>query len=165
MKTKRRKRELTAKQVKTIASIISIGIFLGAMIMDISHVKFNSIEFLIIERLGDYTLLLMFSIVIYDLILRLGKVPRKEDDDKIRADIMEMLSKTDFKEVYFQLTSTDHATMMLLDILEKEQVKFYAKLAEDDEGIILQCIDKHGDMVHESKITNFSYFEKIFNVS
>ena len=167
MKRKRRKRELTVKQVRTIAFIISIGIFLGAIIMDISNVKLNSIEiteFFIIERLGFYILLLMFSVVIYDLILIRGKVLRKEDD-KIRANIMEMLSKTDFKEVQFQLIATDSATMMLLDILEKEQVKFYAKLAKDNDEIIIQCIDKHNDMVHLSKITNFSYFEKFFKVS
>ena len=78
---------------------------------------------------------------------------------------MEKLSKTDFKEVQFQLIATDSATMMLLDILEKEQVKFYAKLAKDNDEIIIQCIDKHNDMVHLSKITNFSYFEKFFKVS
>ena len=159
MKRKRRKGELAAKDASRIAKIIS---FIFLMILFIILFKARS-------EILDYIVACMSAItlwiVIYILIFRGDKKEFEEENIRIGAKLASVLSKTDFKEVQFQLTPTDSATMMLLDILEKEQVKFYAKLAEDNEGIVIQCIDKHNDMVHLSKITNFSYFEKFFKVS
>ena len=159
MKRKRRKGELAAKDASRIAKIIS---FIFLMILFIILFKARS-------EILDYIVACMSAItlwiVIYILIFRGDKKEFEEENIRIGAKLASVLSKTDFKEVQFQLTPTDSATMMLLDILEKEQVKFYARLVEDNDGIIIQCIDKHGDMVHESKITNFSYFEKFFKVS
>lgn len=159
MKRKRRKGELAAKDASRIAKIIS---FIFLMILFIILFKARS-------EILDYIVACMSAItlwiVIYILIFRGDKKEFEEENIRIGAKLASVLSKTDFKEVQFQLTPTDSATMMLLDILEKEQVKFYARLVEDNDGIIIQCIDKHGDMVHESKITNFSYFEKYFKVS
>ena len=159
MKRKRRKGELAAKDASRIAKIIS---FIFLMILFIILFKARS-------EILDYIVACMSAItlwiVIYILIFRGDKKEFEEENIQIGAKLASVLSKTDFKEVQFQLTPTDSATMMLLDILEKEQVKFYARLVEDNDGIIIQCIDKHGDMVHESKITNFSYFEKFFKVS
>ena len=159
MKRKRRKGELAAKDASRIAKIIS---FIFLMILFIILFKARS-------EILDYIVACMSAItlwiVIYILIFRGDKKEFEEENIRIGAKLASVLSKTDFKEVQFQLTPTDSATMMLLDILEKEQVKFYARLVEDNDGIIIQCIDKHGDMVHLSKITNFSYFEKFFKVS
>lgn len=159
MKRKRRKGELAAKDASRIAKIIS---FIFLMILFIILFKARS-------EILDYIVACMSAItlwiVIYILIFRGDKKEFEEENIRIGAKLACVLSKTDYKEVQFQLTPTDSATMMLLDILEKEQVKFYAKLAEDNEGIVIQCIDKHNDMVHLSKITNFSYFEKFFKVS
>lgn len=159
MKRKRRKGELAAKDASRIAKIIS---FIFLMILFIILFKARS-------EILDYIVACMSAItlwiVIYILIFRGDKKEFEEENIRIGAKLASVLSKTDFKKVQFQLTPTDSATMMLLDILEKEQVKFYARLVEDNDGIIIQCIDKHGDMVHESKITNFSYFEKYFKVS
>lgn len=168
MKKKRRKRELTVKQLKTIASIISICFFIGVIIMDISHVGFNNMEGVILERIGYYVILLMFTILIYYWILDLGKVSIKEwkeEDNKIKAEIMEMLSKTEFKEVSFQIKDPESSVEMLMDILEAEECKFYAKFDEGRDGIIIKCIDKHGDEVYSDMIRNGFYFLSFFKVS
>lgn len=160
MKKKRRKSGLTEKQVSRISTMIS------AMILMITVI------YGIVSRTGDilyYIAACMAAVVIwivmYVIVFKGHERASEEENILIGAKLACVLSKTDFKEVQFQLTPTDSATMMLLDILEKEQVKFYARLVEDNDGIIIQCIDKHGDMVHLSKITNFSYFEKFFKVS
>ncbi len=170
MKKKRRKRELTVKQVKTIASIISICFFLGVIIIDVSHVDFNNIniENAILERIGYYIILLMGTILIYRLILIFGKVPKKEweeEDYKIRAEIMEMLSKTEFKEVSFQIKDPESSVEMLMDILAAEGCKFYAKFDDEKDGIIIKCIDKRGEKIYENIIKNGLYFKKFFKVS
>ena len=159
MKRKRRKGELAAKDASRIAKIISF-IFLMILFIILFKARREILDY-IVACMSAMTL----WIVIYILIFRGDKKEFEEENIRIGAKLASVLSKTDFKEVQFQLTPTDSATMMLLDILEKEQVKFYARLVEDNDGIIIQCIDKHGDMVHESKITNFSYFEKFFKVS
>ena len=159
MKRKRRKGELAAKDASRIAKIISF-IFLMILFIILFKARREILDY-IVACMSAMTL----WIVIYILIFRGDKKEFEEENILIGAKLASVLSKTDFKEVQFQLTPTDSATMMLLDILEKEQVKFYARLVEDNDGIIIQCIDKHGDMVHESKITNFSYFEKYFKVS
>ena len=159
MKRKRRKGELAAKDASRIAKIISF-IFLMILFIILFKARREILDY-IVACMSAITL----WIVIYILIFRGDKKEFEEENILIGAKLASVLSKTDFKEVQFQLTPTDSATMMLLDILEKEQVKFYARLVEDNDGIIIQCIDKHGDMVHESKITNFSYFEKFFKVS
>lgn len=159
MKRKRRKGELAAKDASRIAKIISF-IFLMILFIILFKARREILDY-IVACMSAMTL----WIVIYILIFRGDKKEFEEENILIGAKLASVLSKTDFKEVQFQLTPTDSATMMLLDILEKEQVKFYARLVEDNDGIIIQCIDKHGDMVHESKITNFSYFEKFFKVS
>ena len=170
MKRKRRKGELTVKQVKTIASIISICLFLGVVIMGIYHGDFNSnsLEDVILERLGYYIILLMGIIFIYRLILILGKVPIREleeEDYKIRAEIMEMLSKTEFKEVSFQIKDPESSVEMLMDILEAEGCKFYAKFDDEEDGIILKCIDKRGEKIYQDTIRNGFYFKTFFKVS
>ena len=167
MKTKRRKRELTAKQVKTIASIISICFFLVVVIIDISHVDFNSMG-VVYEKIGMYIILLMFAMLIYYFILGVGKVPIKEleeEDYKIRAEIMEMLSKTKFKKVDFQIKDPESSVEMLLDILAAEGCEFYAKFDEEQDGIIIKCVDKHGDVVYRDIIRNGYYFLSFFKVS
>lgn len=170
MKRKRRKRELTVKQVKTIAFIVSVCIFLGTVIMDIYHRDFNSnsIENVVIEQLGMYIILLIGAMSFYQLILIIGKVPikeLKEEDYEIRTEIMEMLSKTEFKEVSFQIKDPESSVEMLMDILEAEGCKFYAKFDDEEDGIILKCIDKSGEKIYQDTIKNGWYFKKFFKVS
>ena len=47
---------------------------------------------------------------------------------------------------------------MLKDILIAEGCKFYARLGDEEGEIIIQCIDKHGDIVYKDTIRNMWYF-------
>ena len=167
MKKKRRKKELTVKQVKIIARIISVCFFICVIIADIIFTDYYS-TYGLYERIAYYTLFLMLTILVYQLIFMLGKgdiKEWKEEDYKVRTEIMEMLSKTEFKKVGFQIKDPESSVEMLLDILMAEGCEFYAKFDEERDGIIIKCIDKHGDEVYSDIIKNGLYFKKFFKVS
>lgn len=168
MKRKRRKGESTVKKQKTIASIISICFFLVAITQDIfNRVSKGSIsENDVYAMISWYITFLIFAIVIYLFIFCLlggEEEMRKEQNRKIKAEIKEMLSETEFKEVSLQNANSERPMEMLMDILEDEGYKFCARI--DGNEIIIKCTDKSGKTVYEDSISNGFYFKKFFKVS
>ena len=167
MKRKRRKGESTVKKVKIIASIISTCIFFGMIIWDIvGLVEKGGISTAdIYSRIGGYTLLLILAILLYLFIFCLlggEEEMRKEQNRKIKAEMKEMLSETEFKEISLQNANSERPMEMLMDILENVGCKFYARI--DCNEIIIKCTDKSGKTVYEDAISNGFYFKKFFKV-
>ena len=169
MKEKRRKRELTVKQVKTIAFIISIAFFLAIVINDIFYQVKGISTSNIYERIFGYILFLMLAILIYVFIcILLGgeEKIRREENHKVKAEIKEkMLSTTEFKKVSLQIEDPEIPKEMLMDILEEEGCEFYAKFDDKNDEIIIICINKQGKKIYEDTINDGLYFKKIFKVS
>ncbi len=169
MKRKRRKRELTVKQVKTIAFIISIAFFLAIVINDIFYQVKGISTSNIYERIFGYILFLMLAILIYVFIcILLGgeEKIRREENHKVKAEIKEkMLSTTEFKKVSLQIEDPEIPKEMLMDILEEEGCEFYAKFDDKNDEIIIICINKQGKKIYEDTINDGLYFKKIFKVS
>lgn len=160
MKRKRRKRKLTAKQAKRIATIITAVYLIIAIISVIASKEQDKLYYMFVACGSAGVIWGLF----YIFILKGDKAEYEEKTRKIEAELANILSKTEFKQVSFQMIPDTSAIEMLLNILEKEQAKFYARLAENNE-IILKCIDKHGDVVYLDKISNLHYFKKFFKVS
>lgn len=169
MKEKRRKRELTVKQVKTIAFIISIAFFLAIVINDIFYQVKGISTSNVYERIFGYILFLMLAILIYVFIcILLGgeEKIRREENHKVKAEIKEkMLSTTEFKKVSLQIEDPEIPKEMLMDILEEEGCEFYAKFDDKNDEIIIICINKQGKKIYEDTINDGLYFKKIFKVS
>lgn len=169
MKEKRRKRELTVKQVKTIAFIISIAFFLAIVINDIFYQAKGISTSNVYERIFGYILFLMLAILIYVFIcILLGSEEkiRREENHKVKAEIKEkMLSTTEFKKVSLQIEDPEIPKEMLMDILEEEGCEFYAKFDDKNDEIIIICINKQGKKIYEDTINDGLYFKKIFKVS
>lgn len=169
MKRKRRKRELTVKQVKTIAFIISIAFFLAIVINDIFYQVKGISTSNVYERIFGYILFLMLAILIYVFIcILLGgeEKIRREENHKVKAEIKEkMLSTTEFKKVSLQIEDPEIPKEMLMDILEEEGCEFYAKFDDKNDEIIIICINKQGKKIYEDTINDGLYFKKIFKVS
>lgn len=169
MKEKRRKRELTVKQVKTIAFIISIAFFLAIVINDIFYQGKGISTSNVYERIFGYILFLMLAILIYVFIcILLGSEEkiRREENHKVKAEIKEkMLSTTEFKKVSLQIEDPEIPKEMLMDILEEEGCEFYAKFDDKNDEIIIICINKQGKKIYEDTINDGLYFKKIFKVS
>ena len=169
MKEKRRKRELTVKQVKTIAFIISIAFFLAIVINDIFYQVKGISTSNVYERIFGYILFLMLAILIYVFIcILLGSEEkiRREENHKVKAEIKEkMLSTTEFKKVSLQIEDPEIPKEMLMDILEEEGCEFYAKFDDKNDEIIIICINKQGKKIYEDTINDGLYFKKIFKVS
>lgn len=169
MKRKRRKRELTVKQVKTIAFIISIAFFLAIVINDIFYQGKGISTSNIYERIFGYILFLMLAILIHVFICTLlggEEKIRSEENHKVKAEIKEkMLSTTEFKKVSLQIEDPERPIEMLMDILEEEECEFYAKFDDKNDEIIIICINKQGKKIYEDTINNGLYFKNFFKVS
>ena len=156
----KKRRKLTAEQAKRISTIVSVVYLIIAVIVGIVSRNSEKLYYICV----CFTVSLTIWTLMYIVILGGAKKEKEEKNRQIGAELANILSRTEFKEVHFQMTPTDSAIIMLLDILEKEQVTFYAKL-DENKDIIIKCVDKHGDVVHLCRTSNFLYFKKFFKVS
>lgn len=168
MKRKRRKGKSTVKKI--IAFIVS-AVFYGLLVIfDIvdlvakGSVSRDDIYIKILLYLFFFLLAILIFLFIFFL---LGGEEEmwKEQNRKIKAEIKEILSETEFKEVSLQNANSERPMEMLMDILEDEGYKFYARFDSKNNEIIIICMNKRGKTVYEDAISNGFYFEKIFKVS
>ena len=82
--------------------------------------------------------------------------------DKLEISDNTFLSKEDYTEVFYE-ASNWHTSEgeMILTILEKEEIKFFAKLT-DDANILLVVRNRNDQEIYSCEISNFDYFEVHF---
>ena len=164
-----RRRRLSVTQAKKLSKIITILYMIVVIIAMIRYAVTNNhydIINLIIEMIGYGTLLSMTGVGLYYIVYRWARGFKKSkleiESDILKARIRHRLSETEFIEVDFQIENENSIIEMLKEILKAEGCKFYAKLDEEEGEIIIQCIDKHGDIVYNDTIFNIWYFQKNF---
>ena len=162
MNKKRRKKELTAMQLRKLATLIS-GIFLIVFI--ILGIIFVSSRSDLLDNIFYYFSIVIATIALHTCILIFVKEPLKKLKEE-ELETLNILSKTEFKAINFRmriLPQYKDPLNMLMEILNTEGCEFYAKI-DNEKGIIIKCIDKHGEEVYSDKIMNVLYFRRIFEV-
>ena len=82
-----------------------------------------------------------------------------EEGEKINNTF---LNKDDFTEVFYEASNWNTSEgEMILNILEKEEIKFLAKLMEE-EKILLVVKNKNNEEIFSCEISDFDYFEDLF---
>lgn len=159
MANNRNKKKINSKQANIISLIIS-GIYF-------IYVLING---LVSKPVGDFavyywaigcvagTLLIYF--IFYYFIFKGEDKNIAEREQQIEVEIKQFLSSTDYKQVYFFYESCDIMDM-IMQILQKEGCKFYAKLTENN-NVHLVIKDKHNEEVYSAEIENLIYFNSNF---
>ena len=94
--------------------------------------------------------------IFYYLVFKVDNKKRVEREQQIEVATRQYLSNTDYKQVYFSYKSCDIMDM-IMQILQKEGCKFYAKLTENN-NIHLIVKDNHNEEVYSAEIENVIYF-------
>lgn len=151
---KNRIKNLTPNKIKRITAIITTIICLAYLVYGLNIVPTKMHILLIIVVLAIGSVLALF---IYYLLLHLTGLSDYEEKEKAKS----FLSKDNFTEVGFFINSSISEAKMLSSILKAEGCKFYAKLAEDD-NVLLIVKDKNDDEIYSSTILNYLYFTSHF---
>lgn len=159
MANNRNKKKINSKQANRISWIIS-GIYFIYMF----------INGLVSKPVGDFATyywsigLVVGTLLIYlfisEFVFKVGDKEKSEREQKIEIATRRYLSNSDYKQVYFLYECCDIMDM-IIQILEKEGCKFYAKLTENN-NIHLVVKDKHNEEVYSAEIENLIYFNTNF---
>lgn len=159
MANNRNKKKINSKQANRISLIIS-AIYLIYM----------SIKGAILKPTGDdaayYWIIacLVGTFFIYGILYFFvfnGNNKRIEENEKrIQSAIRQHLSNTEHRQVYFLYEECDIMNM-IVQILQKEECKFYAKLTENN-NVHLVVKDKYDEEVYSVEIENLIYFNTNF---
>ncbi len=159
-KRNKKKLNLSSKQANKITLTI-IGIYLILVIIN------GIVNQKIIHDQSSYWCMLctggplIIYITFYHFIFRGHDKELIEERNRIKTTTIPQLSYTDFRQVYFFLSSSGDAIAKIMQILRKEECKFYAKLNEND-TIYLIVKDKYNEEVYSSEIENYTYFNSHF---
>lgn len=152
---KRTKKKLTSNQAWVITSLICGAIIFGEFILFLNLSDTLS--------RGQNTLLLISSLILsillfaflFFIVFKIPALERKEATDELLND----LSKSDFTQVYLNI-ETDEIIQL---ILQNEECKFFAKLTEDN-NIVIIAKDKYDKEVYKEEVGNPLYFYDHFKV-
>ncbi len=155
MANNRNKKKLNSTQATLISLMISI-LYLIFMLIGAKFLKqdenFAAFYRGIFCSIGTPFIFIIF----YEIVFKV-KDKRKEEAE---VAIRKYLSTTDYKQVIFLYEPCD-ITKMLVQILQKEDCKFYAKLTENN-NIHLIVKDKNNEEVYSTEIDNIFYFNANF---
>ena len=159
MANNRNKKKINSKQANQISLIISAIYFICTFIKGLvsKPVGDFAVYYWAIGCVGG-TLLIYF--IFYEIIFRGEDIARSEREWQVEVATRQCLSKTDYRQVYFLYESCDKMDM-IMQILQKEGCKFYAKLTENN-NIHLVVKDKHNEEVYSVEIENPIYFNSNF---
>lgn len=152
---KNRIKNLTPKKIKRITAIVTTILYLAYVALG-AYLCPNSIN-LIFFMLVALVLFIMFALFMYNVLLRINGL--HDHKEKEIADTF--LSKDKFTLLSFFLNCGETEAKMLSAILHAEGCKFYAKLTEDD-NILLIIKDKNDDEIYNTIISNYLYFTNHF---
>lgn len=160
MASNRNKKKINSKQANIISLIIS-GIYFIYMF----------IKGLATKPIGDFAVYywgigcvagtLLIYYIFYYFVFKVEDKNVAEREQQIEVVTKKYLSSTDYKQVYFFYESCDDITDMIMQILQKEECKFYAKLTENN-NVHLVVKDKHKEEVYSAEIENLIYFNSNF---
>ena len=159
MASNRIKKELSSKQANKASLIIS-GLYFICML--IKGLIFRPVgdDALYFWMIGGFAGTALIYLFLYYFIFKVYDKEMAERDQQIKGKIEQFLSTTDYKQVYFLYESCDRMDM-IMQILQKEGCKFYAKLTENN-NIHLIVKDKHNEEVYSVEIENLFYFTANF---
>lgn len=158
--TKRISKKLTSKQ----ANKISLTISFVYLLLSVIHLVTSDItgdEFVFALLIGCITGALLCYIVVYFFLFNGEEIEREERYKNTQQEIMDFLTVDQFTELSFIPKNNYSETEMISGILKKEGCRFWAKLDENT-NIILIVKDKNDDIVWESNIENHEYFHSKF---
>jgi len=152
---KNRIKNLTPDKLKRITAIVTAILYLGYIALGINLSPNSNMHiFFILAALGLFSVL---ALLIYSILIRLAGL----QDYKKKEIVDTFLSKDKFTLLTFFLNCSNSEADMLSAILKAEGCKFYAKLTEDD-NILLIVKDKNDDEIYNTIISNYLYFTNHF---
>lgn len=160
MAKKRSKKNLTSKQANKISLIISAIYLILSLIKGIIAKPTGDMA-VYYWTIGCIVGTIFIFFVFYFVIFKGEDKVRKERTKEIEIATIQYLSYTEFKEVYFLAEGFGSDINMMRKILQKEGCKFYAKLTENN-NILLIVKDKHNEEVYSAEIENHVYFNSNF---
>lgn len=156
----RRKKKLTSKQANRISLAICAVYFIYMLVNGIiSKPTGDQAVYYWMLNCGVGNVLIFF--VFYFLVFKGNDRQKEEKELELEDKTIQSLSYTDFQQVYFLVTDEGNHINMMMQILQKEECKFYAKLTEN-KNIYLVVKDKHDEEVYNTKIENYVYFNHHF---
>ncbi len=158
----RSKRKLTSKQASIIAAIICAIYIVVSFIFLISgdYSEKGSAE-LIITIFMMIVMAVMAYILLYAFVLKGVARAEEEAYEKLKEEIEENLKQNCFVEIELIIYEKNKQTEMLETILKHIDCKFYAKLLDSGE-ILIVCKDRHNNTVYEDLIKNYYNFNGMF---
>lgn len=147
--------KLNSKHCVLISVLIGLIFCIGLLsIMEVNNSYPKNEDFLICitMMIVGISALIVISYWILKMIFNVEETEKKENT---------FLSKDDFTQVFYNPTKWyTSEEEMILSILEKEEIKFYAKLMEDEK--ILLLVKNRNDVIYSCEISNYYYFEEHF---
>lgn len=155
---KRIKKGLTIKQAKIITSIIAVILFIlfTTPIITVAVINNLGIYELVLALLFDCLAIVIFSALCWEVLEFTAK------DSKEKMVAIGYLNREEFTEILFvPKENLGSETEMISAILRKVDCKFFAKLTDNDE-IILLLKDKENNEIYHCEISNYTYFNLRF---
>ena len=164
-KEKRIKKQLTSKQVAIISMVIAIvcGIIASFVLKDgiDPNIDPNSELGIFANVMVSFLIAFLVWMFVYIVVLQGNKKEYKEREEALQTDVKKFLCTGTFTELLFTPKNNGAETQMILGILKEAGCRFFAKL-DEKENIILIVYDKDGKEVWKEKIENYFYFEAKF---
>ena len=155
----RNKKKINSKQANQISLIISAIYFICIFIKELVSKPVGDFAVYYLA-IGCVVRTLLIYFFVYEIIFKGEDIARSERERQIEVATRQCLSKTDYKQVYFLYESCDK-TDMIMQILQKEGCKFYAKLTENN-NVHLVVKDKYDEEVYSVEIENLIDFNSNF---
>lgn len=158
-----KKGSLKQEQSDILAFKVSFALCIIFIIIQILNNSFHSLDNILIGGIAFPIIIFMATFSVLNSyfckpIIREIDVNIEEDKTKIKK----YLSHTDFTEVYLNIDyKPGDITNMLIDIIETERCRFYAKLSKNDNIIIIAKNQKYED-IYWNEISNPIFFTTYF---
>lgn len=155
---KRTKKKLTLNQSWTIISLICGTVLIGEIILFFTLKNPVSLEqnFVLIASL--LSLLIALFILLYKA-FKIDDLLFNKEAEEATNKLLTDLSKNDFTQVYLNI-ETNEITQR---VLRNEDYKFFAKLTEDN-NIVIIAKNKYDKEIYKEEVENPLYFYYHFKV-
>jgi len=139
--------------ISVLIGLIVCVSLISIMVVNNSYPKNEDLPIFITMMIVGIPALVVISYHILDMIFNVEETEKKETT---------FLSEDDFTQVFYNPTKWyTSEEEMILSILEKEKIKFLAKLMED-EKILLVVKNRNDENIYSCEISNYYYFEEHF---
>ena len=160
---KRIEKKLTSKQANGISLLVSaICTILLAIMCVTSYSDWDAMQCLVLV-LCCIMLPILIYFLCYEIILKGDQIKLAEENTELHKSTKEFLCKEEFTEVSFdpKKDNGESEREMLLTIIKTIECRFFAKLNENDD-IILIVKNQEDNDIYRCEISNYSYFNARF---